>query len=98
MRSHGSLVDVGGAHVFATGYAECARAQREPQLLSTDAAVQDMKLPGWREHSSWQWLTRNMLFANDPDHERFRRFFSSAFSARSVEGWRPAVERAADEA
>lgn len=98
MRSHGALVDVGGAHVFATGYAECARALREPQLLSTDAAVQDMKLPGWREHSSWQWLTKNMLFANDPDHERFRRFFSSAFSARSVEGWRPAVERAADEA
>jgi cytochrome P450 len=43
-------------HVFATGYAECARALREPDLL----------------------------FANDPHHERYRRFFSSAFSAHRV--------------
>ncbi|XVQ14905.1 cytochrome P450 [Spirillospora sp. CA-255316] len=97
MRAHGALVDLGGAHVFATGYAECARALREPDLLSTDGAVQDVKMPGWREHSSWRWLTTNMLFSNDPDHERYRRFFSSAFSARSVEAWRPTVERIAGE-
>lgn len=95
MRAHGPVVDVGGVHLFVTGHAECARALREPDLLSTDASVQDVRLPGWREHASWVWLTRNMLFANDPDHERYRRFFASAFSARSVENWRPMVERRA---
>jgi cytochrome P450 len=98
MRAHGSLVDIGGAHLFATGYAECARALREPDLLSTDGAVQDGKMPGWREHASWRWLTKNMLFSNDPDHERLRRFFSGAFSARSVANWRPMVDRLAEDA
>jgi cytochrome P450 len=97
MRSHGSMVDL-GSYVFATGYAECARALREPELLSTDGAVQDARLPGWREHASWRWLTKNMLFANEPDHERYRRFFTSAFSARAVLTRRPLVERLADEA
>lgn len=95
MRAHGPVVAVGGTHVFVTGYEECARALRTPDLLSTDAVVQDAKLPGWREHSSWLWLTRNMLFSNDPNHERYRRFFSSAFSARSVAAFRPMVERRA---
>jgi cytochrome P450 len=98
MRAHGSLVDIGGAHLFATGYAECARALREPDLLSTNGAVQDGKMPGWREHASWRWLTKNMLFSNDPDHERLRRFFGSAFSARSVANWRPMVDRLAENA
>jgi hypothetical protein len=48
-----------------------------------------MRLPGRREHSSWRWLTKNILFANDPDQERYRRFFSSACSARSVAARRP---------
>lgn len=98
MRAHGPVVDVGGVHVFVTGHAECARALRDPDLLSTDAAVQDVKLPGWRDHSSWYWLTKNMLFSNDPDHERFRRFFGSAFAARSVAAWQPMVERRAEDA
>ncbi|RAY12266.1 cytochrome P450 [Actinomadura craniellae] len=98
MRAHGPLADLDGAHFFVTGYTECARALREPDLLSTDAAVQDLRLPGWREHSSWRWLTKNMLFSNDPDHERLRRFFGTAFSARSVAGLRPMVERLADDA
>ncbi|OLT38263.1 hydroxylase [Actinomadura sp. CNU-125] len=97
MRAHGPLVDLNGVHVFATGYAECARALREPGMLSTDGAVQDRKMPGWREHSSWRWLTKNMLFANDPAHERYRRFFGNAFAARSVEAYRPLVERFAAE-
>jgi len=98
MRAHGPLVDVGGVHFFATGYAECSRALREPDLLSTDAAVQDLRLPGWREHASWVWLTKNMLFANEPDHDRYRRFFSSAFSARSVMARRGRVAELAGQA
>lgn len=42
-------------------------------------------------------LTRNMLFSNDPDHERYRRFFSGAFTPRRVAEFRPVVERVVDE-
>lgn len=95
MRAHGAVVDLDGAHLFVTGHAECARALRDPDLLSTDGAVQDARLPGWREHSSWRWLTSNMLFSNNPNHERYRRFFSSAFSARSVAAFKPLVDHQA---
>lgn len=98
LRAHGSLVRLGEKHWLAVGYEECARALRAPGLLSTDAAVQDLHMPGWREHSSWRWLTKNMLFSNEPDHDRMRRFFSSAFSAHSVSAFGPMVERLADEA
>ncbi|MFE3609225.1 cytochrome P450 [Streptomyces goshikiensis] len=98
LRAHGGLVRLGDKHWLAVGYEECARALRAPGLLQTDAAMQDLRMPGWREHSSWQWLTKNMLFSNEPDHDRMRRFFSSAFSAHSVSAFGPMVERLADEA
>lgn len=96
MRVHGPVVSLGGM-VVVCGHAECARALREPLLLSTDGAVQDKKLPGWQSHSSWRWLTKNMLFSNEPNHDRYRRFFGNAFSARSVDGMQAMVERLADD-
>ncbi|MFI7013400.1 cytochrome P450 [Streptomyces coeruleorubidus] len=98
LRAHGGLVRLGETHLLAVGHEQCARALRHPGLLQTDAAMQDLRMPGWREHSSWVWLTKNMLFSNEPDHERMRRFFSSAFSAHSVAAFAPMVERLADEA
>ncbi|MDQ0751897.1 cytochrome P450 [Streptomyces africanus] len=98
LRAHGGLVRLGETHLLAVGHEQCARALRHPALLQTDAAMQDLRMPGWREHSSWVWLTKNMLFSNEPDHERMRRFFSSAFSAHSVAAFAPMVERLADEA
>ncbi|MEV0251474.1 cytochrome P450 [Nocardia sp. NPDC050712] len=97
MRVHGPVADVAGAHFFVTGYAECAWALRASDvLLSTDAGVQDLRLPGWREHASWVWLTRNMLFSNDPQHARLRRFFGNAFSAQRVQAMRGLVEHQAE--
>ncbi|HEY9389875.1 MAG TPA: cytochrome P450 [Mycobacteriales bacterium] len=95
LRALGPMLPL-GPQVVLVGYQECARALRETRLLSTDAAVQDQILPGWRDHSSWRWLTRNMLFSNDPDHERFRRFFGSAFAPRRIAEFRPVVERVVD--
>jgi cytochrome P450 len=92
LRHHGPLVPLGPGHFLVTGHQECARALREPALLSTDADVQDGVLPGWRDHSSWRWLTKNMLFSNNPDHDRYRRFFSVAFTPRRIAELRPAVE------
>ncbi|MFE5514278.1 cytochrome P450 [Streptomyces sp. NPDC056529] len=98
LRAHGDLVRLGETHLLAVGHEQISKALRHPVLLQTDAAMQDLRMPGWREHSSWVWLTRNMLFSNEPDHERMRRFFSSAFSAHSVAAFAPMVERLADDA
>ncbi|MCF3103541.1 cytochrome P450 [Streptomyces roseoverticillatus] len=93
LRSYGPLLPLGPGQLVVTGHAECARALREPALLSTDGAVQDTMMPGWREHSSWVWLTKNMLFSNNPDHDRYRRFFSVGFTPRRIAALQPAVER-----
>lgn len=95
LRALGPMLPL-GPQVVLLGYEECHRALREPRLLSTDAGVQDRLLPGWREHSSWRWLTTNMLFSNEPDHDRFRRFFAGALAPRRVAGHRPMVERVVD--
>ncbi|RLU87539.1 hydroxylase [Streptomyces griseocarneus] len=92
LRQYGPILPLGPGHLLVTGHQECARALREPALLSTDADVQDSVLPGWREHSSWRWLTKNMLFSNNPDHDRYRRFFSVAFTPRRIADLRPVVE------
>src|SRR5437588_6813308 len=97
LRAFGPMVPLGPQQVVLTGHQECAAALREPRLLSTDAAVHDAILPGWRDHSSWRWLTKNMLFSNDPDHERYRRAFSTAFTPRRIAEFRPVVEQAVDE-
>ncbi|MFD0381877.1 cytochrome P450 [Streptomyces stramineus] len=93
LRAYGPLLRLGPDQVVVTGHAECFRALREPGLLSTDGPVQDRMMPGWREHSSWVWLTKNMLFSNSPDHERYRRFFSVAFTPRRIAELRPVVEK-----
>ncbi|MFI1797541.1 cytochrome P450 [Streptomyces sp. NPDC020379] len=92
LRACGPILPLGPGQLVVTGHAECARALREPALLSTDAAVQDALLPGWRDHSSWRWLTKNMLFSNNPDHDRYRRFFGTAFTPRRIADLRPALE------
>ncbi|MEU2873365.1 cytochrome P450 [Streptomyces olivoreticuli] len=91
LRAYGPLIPLGPGQLLVTGHAECARALREPALLSTDAAVQDAMMPGWRDHSSWRWLTKNMLFSNNPDHDRYRRFFGVAFTPRRIADLRPVV-------
>jgi cytochrome P450 len=97
LREQGPLIALSPQWLLLTGYEECARALRETRFLSTDAAVQDKVLPGWREHASWRWLTTNMLFSNDPDHERYRRFFTTALNPRSIERLTPAVEQIVDD-
>ncbi|MCD9141028.1 cytochrome P450 [Streptomyces albireticuli] len=92
LRAYGPLLRLGPDQLVVTGHAECFRALREPRLLSTDGPVQDRMMPGWRDHSSWVWLAQNMLFSNSPDHERYRRFFSGAFTPRRIAETRPVVE------
>lgn len=91
LRGYGSMLPL-GPQLVVLGYQECARALREPSLLSTDAAVQRQLNPAVLDHSSWIWLTRNMLFSNAPDHDRLRRFFGGALTPRRITAMRPVIE------
>lgn len=91
LREYGPMLQL-GPQLVLLGYQECARALREPSLLSTDAAVQRQLNPEVLGHSSWVWLTRNMLFSNAPDHDRLRRFFGGTLTPRSIAVMQPVIE------
>lgn len=95
LRALGNVLPL-GPQVVILGYEECANALRHPSMLSTDASVQDQLLPGWRDHSSWRWLTQLMLFTNNPVHARQRHFNRGVFTPRRVQGMQPMVERIID--
>lgn len=92
-RDAGPVLRIGPDHLLVAGFDECSQALHDQRLLSTDATVQDLVQPGWSDHASWRWLTKNMLFSNEPQHDRFRRFFSGSLTARQVAAMRPMVER-----
>ncbi|MGI8312727.1 cytochrome P450 [Saccharopolyspora hattusasensis] len=87
----GPVVPLGPRMTLVLGYQECCAALREPDLLVTDAAVHQST--GMLEHSSWQCFTKIMMFSNEPDHDRLRRFAREAYSARRVATLRPMAER-----
>jgi cytochrome P450 len=96
LRSLGPILPLGPMLVLV-GYEECSAALRDTErFLSTDASVQDKMMPGWRDHSSWRWLTQLMLFSNDPTHARQRRFNHGPFTPRKTVAMRPMVERIID--
>lgn len=96
LREHGNLVWVRPGLLVVLGYAECARALRDPRLAVQDARSYDRDLPGWRAHSALRGWTRSMLYTNPPDHARLRRLVSGAFTFRRVLDLQPAIEDMVD--
>jgi len=78
-----------------SGYAECARALRDPRLRAEDGEWLDQVAPDWRTNEAQVALEASMLFANSPRHERVRRLVSRVFTPRRVADLRDSVERLA---
>jgi len=97
LRAYGPVINL-GPMALVLGYQECSKALREPAFVSTDADKRDELRPGWREQAAWRSICTTMLFRNDPDHERLRRFSGWAFSPGQTVGLRPVVERLAEAA
>jgi cytochrome P450 len=74
---------------FITRYDDAERALRDPRLVK--AGPFDDLPPEIRP------LTKHMLNYDPPDHTRLRGLVRKAFSPRLVEGFRPRVQRIADE-
>src|SRR6266511_3702417 len=78
-----------------SGYAECARALRDPRLRAEDGEWLDQVAPDWRTNEAQVALEASMLFANSPRHEGVRRLVSRVFTPRRVADLRDSVERLA---
>ncbi|WP_225730228.1 MULTISPECIES: cytochrome P450 [unclassified Nocardia] len=77
LRDQGASLHDKGAHLFLS-HADCARLLRDPAFgHGRDGAA----------------TIRSFLFLNPPEHTRLRRLVSAAFTARTVEGLRPRIER-----
>ena len=80
--------------LVVTRHADCVAVTRDARLghMPPDMLA-FVGLPDWADHPSLRQLFTSMLASNPPDHTRLRRLVSSGFTARRVQGLRPAVER-----
>jgi cytochrome P450 len=96
IRAYGDLVEFKPGRLVAVGYAECARALREPELKVQDGKSYDRVYPRWRRHSSLRGFTDSMLYSNPPAHTRLRGLTSGVFTPRHVAKLRSLIEDMAD--
>jgi cytochrome P450 len=81
-----------------TRHADCAAVTRDPRLGHMPThLLAFIGLEDWAEHPALLQLFTSMLTMNPPDHTRLRRLVSSTFTARRVQGMRPAVEAMVEE-
>jgi cytochrome P450 len=90
--------------LVVTGYSLCSQLLRDPRLARHVVGAQGYRR--WREWalcgldptderriSDAMFDRLSILVLNPPDHTRLRRLVSRAFTPRSVENLRPAIER-----
>jgi cytochrome P450 len=77
-----------------TGYAALSALLRDHRLLKTpERVLVAAGYPDWQQRPSLRLMFTSILLINPPAHTRLRRLVSAEFTARRVEGLRPAVER-----
>jgi cytochrome P450 len=75
-----------------TRYEDCNAVLRDPRFIRGYAASLDQRRPNWRERRALVRGERTMLNLDGPAHTRLRKLVARAFTPRSVERLRPAVE------
>ena len=98
LRRMAPVVRAADGALVVTRYTDCAAVTRDPRFahLPPDMLA-FIGYPDWAEHPALVQMFTSMLAANPPDHTRLRRLVSSAFTARRVQGLRPAIERMVDD-
>ncbi len=94
LRALGPAVVGPDGRLVVTGYRECAALLRDHRLRKAPGRVLAAAgYPDWRDRPSLRLMFTSILTLNPPAHTRLRRLVSATFTARRVEGLRPAVER-----
>ena len=79
--------------LIASGYRECSMLLRDPRLHKAPTDLLTAAgYPDWQERPAMGLMFTSLVMLNPPAHTRLRRLVSSSFTARRVEGLRPAVE------
>ena len=83
---------------FVSTYDGVAAMVRDPRFGKDYPRQMEIKFgPGWRDHSSLARGEDSMLNRSGPEHARLRRLVIKAFTRRSIEALRPAIERIMNE-
>jgi len=80
-----------------TGYDDCLAVMRDPRLGRGYANLQDVLRPDWRSRPALTRMEQQMLMLDGAAHSRLRRLVSRAFTARTIERMRPAIETMVDD-
>jgi cytochrome P450 len=75
-----------------TGYDDCRSALRDPRLQKRYEEYMDARSTRWRRRPALVWIGRTLVELDGSAHARLRRQVHRAFTPRTVEGLRPAVE------
>jgi cytochrome P450 len=93
LRAISPLIRADDGALVVTRYTDCAAVVRDGRLGHMPREMLGfIGLDDWAEHPSTRTLFTSILTLNPPDHTRLRRLVSSTFTARRVQGLRPAIE------
>ena len=96
LRALGPAVVTPGGSLVVTGYRECSALLRDHRLRKTpERMLAAAGYPHWRDRPSLRLMFTSILALDPPAHTRLRRLITAAFTARRVQGLRPAEERIA---
>ena len=80
--------------LVVTGYRACSALLRDHRLRKApERALAAAGYPDWRDRPSLRLLYTSIMMLDPPAHTRLRRLVSAIFTARRVQGLRPAVEQ-----
>jgi cytochrome P450 len=84
--------------LVVSGYRECSMLLRDSRLHKTPGeSLTAAGYPDWQARPAMGMMFTSLVMLNPPTHTRLRRLVASSFTARRVEGLRPAVRRIVDE-
>lgn len=99
LRALGRAVVAPEGALIVTGYRDCSALLRDHRLYKApERMLAASGYPDWQDRPSLRLRFTSILTLNPPTHTRLRRLVSAAFTARRVEGLRPAVQRIVAEA
>ncbi len=99
LRALGRAVVTPEGALIVTGYQDCSALLRDHRLYKApERMLAASGYPDWQDRPSLRLRFTSILTLNPPTHTRLRRLVSAAFTARRVQGLRPAVQRIVAEA